>query len=100
MGWAAAREGLGLSKKDSDTESTTTDSSTVATVSPVVLDEAAVESMAMADKDVKKLVKSLRDIEKLVERISVGIFEPDTLQKAKLAKKADVEIALDTAVGL
>merc|ERR1711865_794878 len=78
-------------EKDCDAEST----STVATATPVVVDEAGVERMALMNKDVRKLMKVLREIEKLE-----SCPDLDDLQKAKIARRTEVELGLDGAKGL
>ncbi len=59
------------------------------------IDEAKVECMAGMDKQVRKLRKTLREICQLE-----GCTMLDTLQAAKLARKREVEVELDTALGL
>merc|ERR1711879_926758 len=59
------------------------------------VDEAEVERLASMDKQVRKLVKTLREIGKLE-----GLRDLDALQVAKIARKRDLEIELDTALGL
>jgi hypothetical protein len=59
------------------------------------VDEAEVERLAHADKGVRKLVKTLREIGKLEEG---SVLEP--LQAAKVAKKSELEVELDSALGL
>merc|ERR1711994_188447 len=58
-------------------------------------DEEAVHCKVEADKDVRRLQKKLRDIIKLE-----SCDDLDELQQAKLDKKFDVEVELDTAMGL
>merc|ERR1739838_342173 len=58
-------------------------------------DEEAVRCKVEADKDVRRLQKKLRDIIKLESCDSL-----DDLQKAKLDKKPDVQVELDTARSL
>jgi len=80
------------SNMDVDLES---NASTVATMNASIVDEAEVERMVSMDKDVRKFVKVLRDIAKLESASSL-----DELQKAKVTRKADVELNLETAKGL
>jgi len=57
------------------------------------------KNMAKEDKKVKKAQKLLREIEKLVERRVAGeVLE--TLQLEKIRRKVDVEVELETAMGL
>merc|ERR1712039_900765 len=82
--------------KNLDVESDCSDdAASTAASSAVVIDEAEVERLAMLDKDVRKFAKVLRDIEKLE-----SCKDLDDLQKAKVNRKADVEIKFDTAKGL
>merc|ERR1712151_1431933 len=60
----AAREARKSVDRASDTASTCTEVSTVAS-STVMVDEMEVERIAMADKVVRKFLKTLREIEKL-----------------------------------
>ena len=73
--------------------------STVSTEAPATvsqdIDEAKVECMAGMDKQVRKLRKTLREICQL-ECCSML----DTLQAAKLARKREVEVELDSTLGL
>mmetsp|Transcript_84096 Transcript_84096/g.132412 ORF Transcript_84096/g.132412 Transcript_84096/m.132412 type:complete len:165 (+) Transcript_84096:76-570(+) len=71
------------------------DAVSTAASSVVVVDEEEVERMASLDKEVRKLSKVLREIEKLELRSDL-----DALQKAKVARKHDVELELITAKGL
>merc|ERR1712157_289982 len=77
--------------KDCDTESISTEVSTAASTM-VVVDEMEVERIAMADKVVKKFLKTLREIEKLE-----GQDNLEENQKAKLARKSEIELELDSA---
>merc|ERR1719482_1163812 len=85
----AARRGSQPAEKDFDVESNVTDASTAVTTAAARVDEAEVELMAMTDKEVRKFMKVLRDILKLEGRSDL-----DALQKAKVARKAEVEKAL------
>merc|ERR1719461_152253 len=58
-------------------------------------DEEAVHCKVEADKDVRRLQKKLRDIIKLE-----SFDKLDELQQAKLDKKSEVQVELDTARGL
>merc|ERR1711972_980497 len=77
--------------KDCDTESISTEVSTAASTM-VVVDEMEVERIAMADKVVRKFLKTLREIEKLECRDDL-----EQNQKAKLARKSEIEFELDSA---
>merc|ERR1712014_76632 len=57
--------------------------------------EEVVEKLASMDKQVRKLAKTLREIVNLE-----GLRDLDVLQVAKVARKREVEIELDTALGL
>merc|ERR1712242_161900 len=70
--------------------------STAFTSSPASdVDDAEVERQASMDKTVRKLTKTLMQIGKLE-----GLRDLDTLQVAKVAKRREVEIELDTAFAL
>merc|ERR1719251_153389 len=69
--------------------------STAMTVTLARDEEEEVRCKVEADKDVRRLAKKLREIVKLEACNSL-----DPKQKAKLEKKLDVEIELDTARGL
>merc|ERR1712060_414263 len=58
-------------------------------------DEEAIRCKVEADKDVRRLQKKLRDIIKLE-----SFDKLDELQQAKLDKKSEVQVELDTARGL
>merc|ERR1739845_4015 len=73
----------------------TDDIDSTAASSVVVVDEEEVERMVSLDKNVRKFLKVLRDIEKLESRNDL-----DALQRAKVARKHDVELELITAKGL
>merc|ERR1711865_488821 len=87
----ARRSVRNTTEKDCDAEST----STVATTTPIAVDEVDIERMVLVNKDVRKFMKVLREIEKL-ERCS----DLDELQKAKIARRPEVELELDGAKGL
>merc|ERR1711865_1013086 len=87
----ARRPVRNTTEKDCDTEST----STVATTTPIAVDEVDIERMVLMNKDVRKFMKVLREIEKL-ERCS----DLDELQKAKIARRPEFELELDGAKGL
>jgi len=87
----AAREARKSGDRDCDTESTCTEVSTAASTM-VVVDEMEVERIAMADKVVRKFLKTLREIEKLE-----GQDDLEQNQKAKLARKSEIEFELDSA---
>merc|ERR1711992_25696 len=76
-------------------ESTCTVSTAVTSEPAEEVDEVEVERLASMDKQVLKLTKKLREIGKLE-----GLRELDTLQVAKVARKHEVEVELDTALGL
>merc|ERR1712238_638616 len=59
------------------------------------VDESEVERLALTDREVRKLVKALREICKL-EYLS--LLEP--LQAAKVARKSELEVELDSVLGL
>lgn len=72
--------------------------STVSTAAPTVLSDVDVQEvkrLAAMDKEVRKLEKVLRDIERLQTRTGL-----DVLQKAKLARKPEVELELESAKGI
>merc|ERR1712129_477114 len=69
--------------------------SEVSTIASTTVDEKEVENRVMMDKEVRKLMKLLREIEKLAGRSDL-----DALQTAKLARKEEVELQLDGAQGL
>merc|ERR1711933_566928 len=73
----------------------TDDIDSTAASSVVAVDEEEVERMALLDKDVRKCLKVLRDIEKLESRNDL-----DALQRGKVARKHEVEPQLITAKGL
>merc|ERR1712217_722960 len=68
--------------------------STAVTSGNEEVDEAEVEKLASMDKQVRKLAKTLRGIANLE-----GLRDLDVLQEAKVARKREVEIELDTALG-
>merc|ERR1711988_401898 len=78
-------------EKDCDAESCSTEVSTAASAK-VTVDEVEVERLAMADKEVRKFLKTLREIEKLE-----GQSDLELNQKAKVARKPDVHSELDLA---
>merc|ERR1712039_280005 len=82
-------------KQDSDVASNATEASTIASLTVAIVDEAEVERIAAMDKEVRKLMKVLREIEKLEGRSDL-----DVLQKAKVARKEEIELQLGTAKGL
>merc|ERR1712028_283336 len=86
----ARRSVRNTTEKDCDAEST----STVATTTPIAVDEVDIERMVLMNKDVLKFMKVLREIEKL-ERCS----DLDELQKAKIARRPEFELELDGAKG-
>ena len=69
--------------------------STAATTTPIIVDEADVERLALMDKNVRKSMKVLREIEKL-ECLS----DLDVLQQVKIARRPEVEAELNGAKGL
>merc|ERR1712176_1091372 len=73
----------------------TDDIDSTAASSVVAVDEEEVERMSLLDKDVRKCLKVLRDIEKLESRHSL-----DALQKEKVARKHEVQRQLIVAKGL
>merc|ERR1712150_67996 len=83
------------SMKEFDEESIATDVSTLASSTSLAVDEAEVERLALLDKDVRKFAKILRDTVKLDGRSDL-----DELQKAKLSRRHDIEVELDSAKNL
>merc|ERR1712228_885751 len=88
--------------RDCETESNCTDVSTAPTMTPLVLDdaegemvEAEVERILTSDKNVRRLRKTLGEIVRLEGRDDL-----DVLQRAKLQRKSEIVIELDTAKGL
>merc|ERR1711971_1361671 len=79
--------------KELDVQSTA--DSEASTVASTIVDEKEVEQRVMMDKEVRKLTKLLREIEKLEGRSDL-----DALQTVKLARKEEVELQLDSAQGL
>merc|ERR1711893_57614 len=69
--------------------------SEASTIASTAVYEKEVERRVMMDKEVRKLMKLLREIEKLKGRSDL-----DILQTAKLAKKEEVELKLSTSQGL
>merc|ERR1712045_53817 len=88
---AAPRRSL----KAFDEESIATDVSTMESSTSLAVDEAEVERLALLDKDVRRFGKILRETEKLEGRCDL-----DELQKAKLGRRHDIEVQLDSAKGL
>merc|ERR1711992_288670 len=76
-------------------ESSCTESTAFTSSSATEINEAEVERLASMDTTVRKLTKTLQQISKLE-----GLRELDTLQVAKVARRREVEIELDTALGL
>merc|ERR1712110_142893 len=87
-----ASRGYKRDSKDDDSSSNATDVSTTASLTVAIVDENEVERLAMMDKDVRKFVKVLREIEELECRADI-----DKLQKMKIAKKSEVEDQLNAA---
>merc|ERR1711988_1577142 len=83
-----------MGEKDSDEVSVSTEVSTAATSCLSIMDE-EVDRLAAADKNVRKFAKVLRDISKLEAQLDL-----DKLQKAKVARKPEIQIDYDTAFGL
>merc|ERR1712187_252177 len=79
-------------KQDSDVASNATEASTTASLTAAIVDDEEVERMAAMDKEVRKLMKVLREIEKLEGRSDL-----DVLQKAKVARREEIELQLGTA---
>merc|ERR1712241_840662 len=69
--------------------------SEASTIASTAVYEKEVERRVMMDKEVRKLMKLLREIEKLEGRPDL-----DILQTAKLARKDEVELELSTSQGL
>jgi len=80
-------------------QSICTDVSTAPTIKPLLLNdadvEAEVERDSMTDNNVRKLRKTLGEILGLEGRSDL-----DVLQRAKLQRKSEIEIELDSAKGL
>jgi hypothetical protein len=93
----AALEKCLSAKKDCDSESSSnwTENSTVATAASIIVDEAEVECMALMDNTVRKFAKKLSEIEKLEASCNL-----DRLQREKIARKAEMQIEFETAIGL
>merc|ERR1712100_837283 len=91
----AQRAARRRSQKDADEVSNATDVSTTASITCVAVDEAEVERLSLLDKEVRRFAKVLREIEKLE-----GRSDHDELQKAKIGRRHDVEVELDSAKGL
>mmetsp|Transcript_23317 Transcript_23317/g.59412 ORF Transcript_23317/g.59412 Transcript_23317/m.59412 type:complete len:180 (+) Transcript_23317:78-617(+) len=89
----AARPTKEAEKLESDSTYTESTASSAGFVYEV--DAAEVERHASMDKDVRKLAKVLRDICKLEECEHL-----ETLQAAKVARKAEVESELESVLGL
>eukprot|EP00929_Paragymnodinium_shiwhaense_P073688 TRINITY_DN3765_c0_g1_i10.p2 TRINITY_DN3765_c0_g1~~TRINITY_DN3765_c0_g1_i10.p2 ORF type:complete len:182 (-),score=54.41 TRINITY_DN3765_c0_g1_i10:5-550(-) len=90
----ARQEARTYGKKASSEHSADTLSTRAETLN-VTIDQDEVVRLASQDKDVRKLEKVLRHIERLE-----GQGDLDKLQLAKVAKKAEVVIQLDSARGL
>jgi len=69
--------------------------SEASTIASTAVYEKEVERRVMMDREVRKLMKLLREIEKLEGRSDL-----DILQTAKLARKEEVELELVTSQGL
>merc|ERR1712039_236293 len=82
-------------KQNSDVASNATEASTIASLTVAIMDEAEVERIAATDKEVRKLMKVLREIEKLEGRSDL-----DVLQKAKVARKKEIKLQLGSAKAL
>merc|ERR1711869_101378 len=103
MGWEE-RQALRLSRKlakneaaaarDWETKSDISEATT-STAATATFSNEEVRCLAAKDKEVRKLEKLLREISKLEECQHL-----DPLQKAKVARKPQVEIELETARGL
>merc|ERR1712038_487658 len=91
---AASRQRRAASNKW-ECESSCTESTAVTSCATSEVDEKEVERLASMDKDVRKLAKKLQEISKLE-----GLRDLDVLQVAKVARKREVEVAHETALGL
>merc|ERR1711862_1056121 len=80
---------------DWDAKSDTSQATVSTAVPTMVFNVEEVRHLAAKDKQVLKLSKVLREIAKLQERQDL-----DALQKAKVARKSQVEEELETARGL
>merc|ERR1711920_431338 len=76
-------------------ESSCTESTGVTSCATSEVDVKEVERLASMDKEVRKLAKKLQEISKLE-----GLRDLDKLQVAKVARKREVRMAHDTALGL
>merc|ERR1711934_1304477 len=83
-----------LAARDWDTKSDISEATT-STAATVTFSNEEVRCLAAKDKEVRKLEKVLREISKLEECQHL-----DPLQTAKVARKPQVEIELETARGL
>merc|ERR1712048_699179 len=95
MGSERLRSAQKADEEDCETESSISDISTAAPSTGVAIDEVEVERLVMADKAVRKLSKTLREIESLEGRDHL-----ESNQRAKVARKAEVEMELRSAEGL
>merc|ERR1712039_1086732 len=90
LAWNRRVGNLGVKSEHDDDMVSTAASSVLA-----VDGEEEVKRMVSQDKEVRKLLKVLREIQKLESQ-----SELDALQQAKVARKHDVEVQLITAEGL
>merc|ERR1719433_514526 len=90
-----ARQAASRRDHDDDGKSEISDSAaSTAATETLVLDQAEVKRRAGLDKDVRRLQKVLRDIERLQQLKSL-----DKLQAAKVDRKSEIEIELGGAMG-
>merc|ERR1740129_835013 len=75
--------------------SSCTESTAVTSCATSEVDVKEVERLASMDKEVRKLAKKLQETSKLE-----GLRDLDVLQMAKVARKREVKVAHDTALGL
>merc|ERR1711972_193078 len=91
---AASRQRRAASNKW-ECESSCTESTAVTSCATSQVDVKEVERLASTDKEVRKLAKKLQEISKLE-----GLRDLDKLQVAKVARKREVKVAHETALGL
>merc|ERR1712241_377964 len=93
MGARLAEKNLKAPLKELEVQSMA--DSEASTIASTAVNETEVEQRVMMDKQVRKLMKLLREVEKLEGRSDL-----DALQIAKLARKEEVELQLFAAQGL
>merc|ERR1711972_12699 len=93
--WIAASHQRRAASNNWECESSCTESTAVTSCATSEVDEKEVERLASMDKNVRKLTKKLQEISKLE-----GLRDLDVLQVAKVARKREVEVEYETALGL